>query len=124
MATSDSFLMDSLSESLLAAVTDTSFHGPTPRPIFGELFFLLFFRRHIGFLEVPLNDLQLPPRIVACYQRAGISSLFSWQAECLSQASANSKTTIEKRNFIFSAPGETLFFSFRIDFICFCSIGW
>lgn len=36
MATSDSFLMDSLSDSLLAAVTETSFFGAHNPPVAGN----------------------------------------------------------------------------------------
>ncbi len=36
MATSNSFLMDSLSDSLLAAVTETSFFGQNHPPIAGK----------------------------------------------------------------------------------------
>jgi hypothetical protein len=35
--------------------------------------------------------LNLPPAVVACYQRSGISHLFAWQAECLEKASASGK---------------------------------
>jgi len=51
----------------------------------------------------PLGDLNLPPAVIACYQRAGITDLFSWQAECLEKASVRDS---QKRNFIFSAPGS------------------
>jgi DNA polymerase theta len=37
----------------------------------------------------PLTELNLPSAIIACYQRAGISHLFAWQAECLEKASAS-----------------------------------
>ncbi len=37
----------------------------------------------------PLVELNLPPAVVACYQRLGISYLFGWQAECLEKASAS-----------------------------------
>jgi DNA polymerase theta len=33
--------------------------------------------------------LNLPPAVIACYQRSGISHLFAWQAECLEKASAS-----------------------------------
>ncbi len=36
-----------------------------------------------------LVELNLPPAVVACYQRSGISHLFAWQAECLEKASAS-----------------------------------
>ncbi len=41
MATSDSFLMDSLSDSLLAAVTEASFYGPTHPPVAGKITILI-----------------------------------------------------------------------------------
>lgn len=36
----------------------------------------------------PLVELNLPPAVIACYHRLGISHLFAWQAECLQKASA------------------------------------
>ncbi|CAF0888053.1 unnamed protein product [Adineta ricciae] len=88
MATSNSFLMDSLSDSLIAAVTETSFNVPSHPPIAEKP-------------VKPLAELNLPPAVVACYQRAGISHLFAWQADCLEKASSSGK-----RNFIFSAPAS------------------
>ncbi|CAF3131856.1 unnamed protein product [Rotaria sp. Silwood2] len=88
MATSDSFLMDSLSDSLLAAVTETSFYGPNHPPVAEKP-------------PKPLTELNLPTAVINCYQRSGISHLFAWQAECLEKASASGK-----RNFIFSAPAS------------------
>lgn len=38
MATSNSFMMESLSDSLLAAVTETSFNIPTQPPVSGKFF--------------------------------------------------------------------------------------
>ncbi len=40
MATSDSFLMDSLSDSLLAAVTETSFHGSSHPSVVGKVLYV------------------------------------------------------------------------------------
>jgi hypothetical protein len=37
----------------------------------------------------PLVELNLPPAIIACYQRSGITHLFAWQAECLEKASTS-----------------------------------
>jgi len=37
----------------------------------------------------PLTELNLPPAVIACYQRSGITHLFAWQAECLEKASAS-----------------------------------
>ncbi|CAF2671985.1 unnamed protein product [Rotaria sp. Silwood2] len=88
MATSDSFLMDSLSDSLLAAVTETSFYGFNHPPVAEKP-------------PKPLTELNLPTAVINCYQRSGISHLFAWQAECLEKASASGK-----RNFIFSAPAS------------------
>lgn len=99
MANSDSFMMDSLSDSLLAAVVETSFNAPPPAPILGKQW--LDDSSDNGCLEKPLKslaDLHLPPAIVACYQRVGVTHLFAWQAECLEKAS-------RRRNFVFAAPG-------------------
>ncbi|CAF2131488.1 unnamed protein product [Rotaria magnacalcarata] len=88
MATSDSFIMDSMSDSLLAAVTETSFYGAHHPPVAEKPL-------------KPLNELNLPSAVINCYQRFGISHLFAWQAECLEKAGASGK-----RNFIFSAPAS------------------
>jgi hypothetical protein len=94
MATSDSFLMDSLSDSLLAAVTETSFHIPAPPPVAGKFshFVLQYIFINFNYLEKllkPIAELNLSPAITACYQRSGISHLFSWQADCLEKANAS-----------------------------------
>ncbi|CAF0891418.1 unnamed protein product [Rotaria sordida] len=89
MATSDSFQMDSLSDSLLAAVTETSFYAPNHPPVTEKQ------------PSKPLTELNLPTAVINCYQRSGISHLFAWQAECIEKASASGK-----RNFIFSAPAS------------------
>ena len=113
-------MMDSLSDSLLAAVTETSFYGPSSVPIAGEQE-----SDHScdnGCLEKPLKplaELHLPPAIVACYQRAGVSHLFAWQAECLLKASG-SVNSLGKRNFVFSAPGQLT----SIDLVRFSASGF
>ncbi|CAF1182561.1 unnamed protein product [Rotaria sordida] len=86
MATSDSFVMDSFSDSLLAAVTEISFYGPNHPQVAEKP-------------PKPLIELNLPTAVINCYQRSGISHLFAWQAECIEKASASGK-----RNYIFSAP--------------------
>ncbi|CAF4165183.1 unnamed protein product, partial [Rotaria magnacalcarata] len=75
-----------MSDSLLAAVTETSFYGAHHPPVAEKPL-------------KPLNELNLPSAVINCYQRFGISHLFAWQAECLEKAGASGK-----RNFIFSAP--------------------
>jgi hypothetical protein len=107
MATSDSFMMDSLSDSLLAAVVETSFNAPPPAPpVLGKQRFDDSSSDN-GRLEKPLKplaDLHLPPAIVACYHRVGVTHLFAWQAECLEKASGSIQS-LGRRNFVFSAPG-------------------
>ncbi|CAF1107116.1 unnamed protein product [Rotaria sp. Silwood1] len=80
--------MDSLSDSLLAAITETSFHESNHPPVAEKPL-------------KPLSELNLPIAVINCYQRFGITHLFAWQAECLEKASANGK-----RNFIYSAPAS------------------
>ena len=46
MTTSDSFLMDSLSDSLVAAVTETSFDRVVHPPVAGKLYTLKLRRKH------------------------------------------------------------------------------
>ena len=69
----------------------------------------------------PLVELNLPPAVIACYHRLGISHLFAWQAECLQKASTRGEYDRQRdsreriffisgnRNFIFSAPGSLTF---------------
>ncbi|CAF3835924.1 unnamed protein product [Rotaria sp. Silwood1] len=78
MATSNSFLMDSFSDSLLAAVAETSFYGPAPPSIKNR--------------EKPITELKLPPAVIAYYQRSGILHLFAWQADCLEKANSSIST--------------------------------
>jgi hypothetical protein len=84
--------MDSLSDSLLAAVADTSFYGTTSHPPVAGKFLSFNLRVSSCSLEKPLKPLvklNLPPAVIACYQRSGITDLFAWQAECLEKASAS-----------------------------------
>jgi hypothetical protein len=70
----------------------------------------------------PLAELNLPPAVIACYQRSGISHLFAWQAECLERASASGEYIhlfqFHLNKFLFLYR-KTKFHLFRTRFICF-----
>lgn len=55
---------------------------------------------------VDISKWGLPTKIVTAYQKAGVTTLFPWQAECL-----NRRNVLDGMNLVYSAPtsaGKTL----------------